>query len=241
LSYRIADDFNVAVYERADILAAAYLLEHEQNYTTHVMDHLRAHGNVAAKWYAMSEAALPNTSKEPLTKKKMSLKALWGMKWIEALKDMKKNNFEWDKHFSEHDLRALLIEQCHATEDKRKMSLQDYVHVHNTPGEPYKVMADENYSSDLKTIKTYVAKRLRSPTNGAAALHGATRHEGHHDQTVVPTTHHDGHHGKAVGSTPVPEHIAGSRKAKELLTVDPNLMSGLAHHELDDMPDDYRV
>jgi len=157
--YQSSDEFDTVPYTRADFLAAAYQLESENDHKTLVIDHLRVHGTEISKWYEMSEKEFPDQSKEALKKKILTPKGKWGQLWSDALTEMESSQYPWDEHFSQHELRALMIQQSHDTKAEKDLTLRDYVRSHSTSNDDSKRIADENYPHDKKTRQPYVRKQ----------------------------------------------------------------------------------
>ena len=166
--------------------------------------------------------------------------------WSDALKQMEQSKYQWDNHFSQHELRALMIQQSHEIGAKQKLTLQDYVKTHGTPDAASKRSANENYPHDNKTKETYV--RMQKGMAPGRTRHEHAAHSEHHHAAHGAHPHEPAHvpkHAFALESKPRASRAPEPAPKHPLLNQEqfvPNQMEGaLAHNELDDVPDDFRV
>jgi len=108
--YRSSDEFEAGAFQRADFMAAAYQLESEKD-PTPVLDHLLSKGRSGQEWYTLSETDFPDQNTDQIKQKVLTTRGKWGRMWSDGLKNMEDNDYQWDKIFSQHNLRALMIQQ----------------------------------------------------------------------------------------------------------------------------------
>jgi hypothetical protein len=249
------DEVLLAKYSRNELLAKAYELEKLKSHDL-VVNSLQDHG-ISPEPYLTESLEKFGPRDDPLTYKKRNPKAVYGKMWAQALEQMNSTGYAWDEHFSKHELRALLLQQCGDRVEEHNIPLQEYIKKHSKAKDEYNKEAKSLYPKDeeTRTKFTYeIRKNRRYAVAGHLATHPAPHsmvsHEHAKHSPADPLAHqHGAHHAThphgAPHATPPPKgRPMGRMGQSEVSAVDPVIkaMGAFAVDDFgDDLPDDYRV
>ena len=149
---------------------------------------------------------------------------MYGKKWAEAVEQMHITNYAWDDHFSKHTLRALLIQQCGDDEDKRKMTLQEYVGMHPVPTDESSKMAGTLYPNDEKAKTKFVYEVRKNRRYAVAGHHQHKEHHHAHAPGAMPAADGMGPSGVPTMGYTSPRDLAG--RNEQFGTVARNVLHG---------------
>jgi len=218
---RTRDDFDPEEFTREKLMAKAFELE-SLNDKTFLLDHLTQHGEASDAHRTAAKEMFPNLSTEPLTKKKLSERKIWGRKMALALYDMNAKGYKWFEKMSQSTLRAFVLQQCSGVVDERDMSLMQYIEKHQHPTDESSKKAQDMFKKDSKTIQHFTYEDRQSTGHYHTQRHGAAHSTMPADPDGMP---------RRAGGVP---GIAS-------VNSQPPQMGAYAHDDFGDVPDDYRV
>jgi hypothetical protein len=256
--YVKGDEVLLAKYSRNELLAKAYELEKLKSHDL-VVNSLQDHG-ISPEPYLTESLEKFGPRDDPLTYKKRNPKAVYGKMWAQALEQMNSTGYAWDEHYSKHELRALLLQQCGDRVEEHNIPLQEYIIRHPRAKDEFNKEAKTMYPKDeeTKTKFTYeirknrryaVAGHLATHPAPHTALHPVEHHEHAQHPPTDPLAHHHGKqhatnpHGAVRATRPMVRSM-GHTSPSEVSDVD-SVMKPKGAFAVDDfgddLPDDYRV
>jgi len=171
--YKIAHK-EMAHFERLDFMAAAIKLS-ETNAKISVLSHLTQFNKVESKYYNRVYQINPKFENTKFEFKEQTPKNMYKYYMDQAIKEMKRENVDYQAIMSKAVMMTLIINRYHSPEAKKNLSFTEFIKVHPT--------ADK----DSKTLQENIFPTFSNDKRPAGSRPTGHAHTTPHPPTSIPT------------------------------------------------------